>query len=496
MEYSRGAMDFSGADDRAYFMVGNLVSNGKVVGERFIGLPCFAEKICLGGDLPETVDAKLDDMDDFIENYITYGVFGNKELNVISFDGGSVIEESRNRLLQLDLHEYPHNIEGERIVYEIHYIDTVGSYQSVKLKSLDDVLDRLKQLDAVLFKSFSASEKFFPYLAFNRKGYMSEVATGQTIGGDCSAVSPYMEKETGEIKLFSHGFPINSTNGVCRFSKYISKARVEDDDARVSDVRVLDFSQCSRLSSLVYNHLIDEQKSYSEDMSIVFPSFADDSGWRLYADEFNISARKFKFANLPESVLFKRLSVLGGVNIVGADGYFIVENACIGDGNGTVTGLKKLHVGIPLGMSVGKDASLHIIDTDSEEITIALSNVVFTEDDRKYFEITNCKRLRKLTVICNFCLDLGVVMRGITGCDALSEIMIHAKTFCGVYVSKANRKRFGFADKIGYKNLKRLEINNFGLAELDRQFKVFVPYSCSVVCNNEKIASHILKERE
>lgn len=61
MDYNRDPMDFSRHDDKAYFMIGNLVSNGEVVGERFIGLPCFAEKICLGGALPETVDVKMAD---------------------------------------------------------------------------------------------------------------------------------------------------------------------------------------------------------------------------------------------------------------------------------------------------------------------------------------------------------------------------------------------------------------------------------------------------
>lgn len=115
---------------------------------------------------------------------------------------------------------------------------------------------------------------------------------------------------------------------------------------------------------------------------------------------------------------------------------------------------------------------MHIIDTDSEEITLVLYRVAFPEEDRKYFEIKNCKELRKLTVICPFGLDLGVILRGIEGCDALTEIVISANVFRGASVSTANRKRFGFAEEIGYKNLKRLELKGLGWEELDRQFNV------------------------
>lgn len=89
-----------------------------------------------------------------------------------------------------------------------------------------------------------------------------------------------------------------------------------------------------------------------------------------------------------------------------------------------------------------------------------------------------------------------MILRGIEGCDALSEIVISAKVFCGASVSKANRKRFGFAEEIGYKNLRRLELKGLGWDELDRQFKVSVPYACKVVCNNKKLASRIIKEKE
>ena len=495
MDYNRDPMDFSRHEDKAYFMIGNLVSIGEVVGKRFIGLPCFAEKVCLGGVLPETVDVKMEDMDDFCNQHITYGVFGDKELNEVSFESREVIYEVSNRLLQLDLHEYPHKLESERIVYEIHYIDVVGSYQSRMLNSLEAVLDTLKGLNAVMFESFPSSKKFLPYLEFNRRGYLQEIKNGRAVSGDCSDVSPYIDKKAGKIKLFAYGFLGNSTNGVCRFSKFISKARVEDDGARVSDVRVLDFSQCSRLSSLVYNHLIDEQKYYSENMSKVFPKFVVKSDRCLCAEEFNISARKFQFVNFSERVVFERLRILGGVEIVGADDFFTVAHGFIGDGKEPVTGLKELKVGNTLDRTVGRDSSLHIIDTDSEDITLVLYHVAFPEEARKSFEIKNCKKLRKLTVICPFWLDLGVILRGIEGCDALTEIVISANVFRGASVT-ANRKRFGFAEEIGYKNLKRLELKGLGWEELDRQFNVSVPNGCEVVCNNKKLASRIIKEKE
>lgn len=496
MDFNRDPMDFSRHEDKAYFMIGNLVSIGEVVGERFIGLPCFAEKICLGGVLPETVDVKMEDMDDFCNQHITYGVFGNKELNEVSFESREVIKESRNRLLQLGVNEYPYKLEGERLVYEVHYIDAVGLYQSRRVNSLEAVLDTLKGLNAIMFESFPSSKKFLPYLEFTRRGYLQEIKNGRAVSGDCSDVSPYIDKKAGKIKLFAYGFLGNSTNGVCRFSKFISKARVEDDGARVSDVRVLDFSQCSRLSSIVYNHLIDEQKYYSENMSIVFPKFVVKSDRCLCAEEFNISARKFQFVNFSERVVFERLRILGGVEIVGADDFFTVEHGFIGDGKATVTGLKELKVGNTLDRTIGRDSSLHIIDTDSEEITLVLYHVAFPEEDRKYFEIKNCKKLRKLTVICPFGLDLGVILRGIEGCDALTEIVISANVFRGASVSTANRKRFGFAEEIGYKNLKRLELKGLGWEDLDRQFKVSVPNGCEVVCNNKKLASRIIKEKE
>lgn len=493
MDYNRDPMDFSRHDDKAYFMIGNLVSNGEIVGERFVGLPCFAEKVCLGGALPETVDVKMEDMDDFCNQHITYGVFGDKELNEVSFESREVIDEVSNRLLQLDLHEYPHKLESERIVYEIHYIDAVGSYQSRRVNSLEAVLDTLKGLNAIMFESFPSSKKFLPYLEFNRRGYLQEIKNGRAVSGDCSDVSPYIDKKAGKIKLFAYGFLGNSTNGVCQFSKFISKARVEDDGARVSDVRVLDFSQCSRLSSIVYNHLIDEQKYYSENMSIVFPKFVVKSDRCLCAEEFNISARKFQFVNFSERVVFERLRILGGVEVVGADDFFTVAHGFIGDGKETVTGLKELKVGNTLDRTIGRDSSLHIIDTDSEEITLVLYRVAFS---RRGFEIKNCKKLRKLTVICPFGLDLGVILRGIEGCDALTEIVISANVFRGASVSTANRKRFGFAEEIGYKNLKRLELKGLGWEEFDRQFNVSVPNCCEVVCNNKKLASHIVKEEE
>lgn len=118
------------------------------------------------------------------------------------------------------------------------------------------------------------------------------------------------------------------------------------------------------------------------------------------------------------------------------------------------------------------------------------------QDHEKYFEIKNCKKLRKLTVICPFGLDLGVILRGIEGCDAITEIVISANVFCGASVSTANRKRFGFAEEIGYKNLKRLELKGLGLEELDRQFNVSVPNGLEVVCNKKKLASRIIKEKE
>lgn len=231
-------------------------------------------------------------------------------------------------------------------------------------------------------------------------------------------------------------------------------------------------------------------------MSIVFPKFVVKSDRRLCAEEFNISARKFQFVNFSERVVFERLRILGGVEIVGADDFFTVAHGFIGDGKETVTGLKELKVGNTLDRTVGRDSSLHIIDTDSEEITLVLYRVGFPEEDRKYFEIKNCKKLRKLTVICPFGLDLGVILRGIEGCDALTEIVISANVFRGASVSTANRKRFGFAEEIGYKNLKRLELKGLGWEELDRQFNVSVPNGCEVVCNNKKLASRIIKEKE
>lgn len=489
-------MDFSRHDNKAYFMVGNLFSNGEIVGERFVGLPCFAEKICLGGALPETVDVKTADMDDFCNRHITYGLFGNKELNEVSFESREVIKQSRNRLLQLDVNEYPYKIESERVDYDIHYINTVGGYKLMRVNSLEEVLGALIELDGVLFAGYSPSKAYKPYLEFTRRGYLQEIKNGRAVSGDCSDVSPYMDKKAGKIKLLAYGFLGNSTNGVCRFSKFISKARVEDDGARVSDVRVLDFSQCSRLSNIVYNHLIDEQKYYSENMSIVFPKFVVKSDRCLCAEEFNISARKFQFVNFSENVIFERLRMLGGVEIVGADDFFTVAHGFIGDGKETVTGLKELKVGNTLDRTVGRDSSLHIIDTDSEEITLVLYRVAFPEEDRKYFEIKNCKKLRKLTVICPFGLDLGVILRGIEGCDALTEIVISANVFRGASVSTANRKRFGFAEEIGYKNLKRLELKGLGLEELDRKFNVSVPNGCEVVCNNKKLVGRIIKEKE
>lgn len=142
-------MDFSRNDDKAYFMVGNLVSDGEIVGERFVGLPCFAEKICLGEALPETLDVKTADMDDFCNRYITYGLFGNKALNEVSFESREVIKASRNRLLQLDVNEYPYKLASERIDYRIHYIDTVGEYKSMRVKSLEEVINALRKLDGV-----------------------------------------------------------------------------------------------------------------------------------------------------------------------------------------------------------------------------------------------------------------------------------------------------------------------------------------------------------
>lgn len=167
MDYRRDPMDFSSHDDKAYFMVGNLVSNGEIVGERFVGLSCFAEKICLGGALPETVDVKTEDMDDFCNRYITYGLFGNKALNEVSFESREVIKESRNRLLQLDVNEYPYKLESERVDYDIHYIDTVGEYKSKRVKSLEEVLNALIELDGVTLDGYPPSKAFNPYLEFN-----------------------------------------------------------------------------------------------------------------------------------------------------------------------------------------------------------------------------------------------------------------------------------------------------------------------------------------
>lgn len=167
MEYRRDDMDFSRHDNKAYFMVGNLVSNGEIVGEWFAGLPCFAEKICLGGALPETVDVKMADMDDFCNQHITYGVFGDKELNEVSFESREVIKESRNRLLQLDVNEYPYKLESERIDYDIHYIDAVGEYKSMCVKSLEEVLNALIELDGVTLDGYPPSKAFKPYLEFN-----------------------------------------------------------------------------------------------------------------------------------------------------------------------------------------------------------------------------------------------------------------------------------------------------------------------------------------
>lgn len=167
MNYHRDDMDFSRHDNKAYFMVGHLVSNGEIVGEWFVGLPCFVEKICLGGALPETVDVKMADMDDFCNQHITYGVFGDKELNEVSFESREVIDEVSNRLLQLDLHEYPHKLESERIDYDIHYIDTAGEYKSIRVKSLEEVLNALIELDGVTPDWYTPSKAFKLYLEFN-----------------------------------------------------------------------------------------------------------------------------------------------------------------------------------------------------------------------------------------------------------------------------------------------------------------------------------------
>lgn len=169
MDYHRDDMDFSNHDDKAYFMVGNLVSNGEIVGERFVVLLCFAEKICIGGALPETVDVKMEDMDDFCNRRTTYGLFGNRSLNEVSIESREVIKESRNRLLQLDVNEYPYKLESERIDYTLHYIDKAGDYKSMRVKSLEEVLNALIELDGVTLDGYPPSKAYKPYLEFNRK---------------------------------------------------------------------------------------------------------------------------------------------------------------------------------------------------------------------------------------------------------------------------------------------------------------------------------------
>ena len=109
----------------------------------------------------------MEDMDDFCNKYITYGLFGNKELNEVSFESREVIKESRNRLLQLGVNEYPYKLEGERIDYDIHYIDALGEYKSMCVKSLEEVLNALIELDGVTLDGYPPSKAFKPYLEFN-----------------------------------------------------------------------------------------------------------------------------------------------------------------------------------------------------------------------------------------------------------------------------------------------------------------------------------------
>lgn len=338
---------------------------------------------------------------------------------------------------------------------------------------------------------YPKSESLKPYLLFMRgilysEAYKLERGRARLSGGECSNISVYYDKETRSIGLQAVGMA-GQSNGVNRYSAFVSRIEVTGDALAQASVKVVDLSRCDRLRELSYSASLYCLSSENP-MVMIFPQWTSEVTDRqsLVIEKLSIGRGRFAFRNFPSGAVFKELAVFGGAELAGEIGCFTAETAVFGavSSYGTLRGIKQLFIRVPSQEST----STFICDTDSEEISIEYEDGIY----ESRLSILNCEVLKKVKVVSHGILDLAKVLSGIKNCEALTEITLVADYYKSRVETEAG-KLLHVLGCDGYKNLKVLRIIKKGNKEDKMQPNALfqVPKGCVVMCNSSEVGRFI-----
>lgn len=470
--------------DVCYFLSGILIGdNGEEVGIRYQGLDASITVIC-----------KKDEVNDFL---LSHEVYGGGDLAVARVDAktGEVISRGHPKLISIVW--FCDTAKGVNLRFRLRYLDSGGEYKD-KILSLDDCLETLHRLEeegATVVDEYPKSESLKPYLLFMRgilysEAYQLERSRARLTREDCSKVSVYYDEETRRLGLQAVGM-VGQSNGVNRYSAFVNRIEVRSDDLAQASVKVVDFSRCDRLREITYSGSLGSLTS-ANPMVMIFPKWATEvtDEPKLIIMTLSIGRGRFEFRNFPSGAVFKELSVFSGAELAGEVGVFTVEKAVFGvlSSSGVLRGISNLSIRNVRSV----DSTLFICNTDSEDIRIEYTFGFY--GDASSISIMGCDVLKKITIISHGVIDLIKVMRGIKGCQALTEITIVADYYkLRVETEKVKMLSIFCAD--GYRNLKVLRLLKSSNKEdcVQSDAMIQVPADCIVLCNSYSVERQIAR---
>lgn len=471
--------------DRCYVLSGILLDdNGEEVGIRYQELDSSITVIC-----------KKDEVNDFL---LSHEVYGGGDFCVARVDAktGEVISRGHPKLIRIVW--FRDTAKGVNLRFRLRYLDSGGEYKD-KILSLDDCLETLHRLEeegATVVDEYPKSESLKPYLLFMRgilysEAYQLERSRARLTREDCSKVSVYYDEDTRRLGLKAIGM-VGQSNGVNRYSAFVSRIEVSSDVLAQASVKVVDLSRCDRLTEINYSASLYSLES-DNPMVMIFPKWStkvtDEP--KLIIKTFSIGSGRFEFRNFPSGAVFKGLTVFGGAELVGEVGVFTVETAVFGGvpGYGRLHGVKKLFIRVVL----TANSQILIFNTDSEEINIEY-DAGFEPFMPSIFSIADCHGLKSLKVVSRDCIDITKVLSGIRGCFSLSEITLIAEKFHADIDGKAV-DGVRLLKGLGYKRLKNLRVikKGNGYDSIDKNVFIQVPYGCAVECESKRLASQIIQ---
>jgi len=470
--------------DRCYVLSGILLDdNGEEVGIRYQELDASITVIC-----------KKDEVNDFL---LSHEVYGGGDLAVARVDAktGEVISRGHPKLISIVW--FWDTAKGVNLRFRLRYLDSGGEYKD-KILSLDDCLETLHRLEeegATVVDEYPKSESLKPYLLFMRgilysEAYQLERSRARLTREDCSKVSVYYDEETRRLGLQAVGM-VGQSNGVNRYSAFVNRIEVRSDDLAQASVKVVDFSRCDRLREITYSGSLGSLTS-ANPMVMIFPKWATEvtDEPKLIIMTLSIGRGRFEFRNFPSGAVFKELSVFSGAELAGEVGVFTVEKAVFGvlSSSGVLRGISNLFIRNVRSV----DSTLFICNTDSEDIRIEYTFGFY--GDASSISIIGCDVLKKITIISHGVIDLIKVMRGIKGCQALTEITIVADYYkLRVETEKVKMLSIFCAD--GYRNLKVLRLLKSSNKEdcVQSDAMIQVPADCIVLCNSYSVERQIAR---